>query len=105
MHKARDRPHHMARKWAYMVALFCASSCPSLTSSSPFIVFPEKMMWQIFWIRLTTGRSLKVKTCKNKEICFAVLKPNERGLFGKPSEPMANKSRSSQNYQITKNMT
>jgi hypothetical protein len=34
-------------------------------------------------VRLTSGRFLKVKTCKNKEIYFAVLKPNERGLFRK----------------------
>jgi hypothetical protein len=31
-------------------------------------------------------------------------KPNERGLFRKPLESMANKSRSLYNYQITKNM-
>jgi hypothetical protein len=43
------------------------------------------MMWQKVWVHLTSGRSLKVKKiCKNKEICFAVLKPNERGLFRKP---------------------
>jgi hypothetical protein len=34
-----------------------------------------------------------------------LIKPNERGLFRKPSESMANKSRSSKNYQITENMT
>jgi hypothetical protein len=31
---------------------------------------------------------------KNKEIYFAVLKPNERGVFRKPLESMVNKSRS-----------
>jgi hypothetical protein len=41
----------------------------------------------------------------NKEICFAVLKPIDRGLFRKLLESMANKSRSSENYQITKNVT
>jgi hypothetical protein len=35
------------------------------------------------------------KHAKNKEICFAVLKPNDRGLFRKTLESMANKFRSS----------
>jgi hypothetical protein len=49
---------------------------------------------------------LKVKKQhENKDICFAVLKPNERALFRKSSDSMENKSRSSSNYQITKNMT
>jgi hypothetical protein len=44
--------------------------------------------------------SLKLKKCKNKEICFRVLKSNERGLFRKPLESMANKSRSLTNYEV-----
>jgi hypothetical protein len=31
------------------------------------------------------------KKCKNEEICFTVLKPDERGLFRKSPESMANK--------------
>jgi hypothetical protein len=34
------------------------------------------------------------KHAKTKEICFAVLKPNEKVLFRKSSESMAIKSRS-----------
>jgi hypothetical protein len=34
------------------------------------------------------------KKCKNKKICFAVLKPNERGSFRKSPESMENMSRS-----------
>jgi hypothetical protein len=63
------------------VDFFISSSCIS-----------QKMMWQKVWVRLMFKRSLKVK---NKEIYFAVLKPNERGLFRKPPKSMANKSRSS----------
>jgi hypothetical protein len=36
-----------------------------------------------------------VPQSQNKEICFTVLKPNERGLFRKPPKSMANKFRSS----------
>jgi hypothetical protein len=36
-----------------------------------------------------------VPQSQNKEICFIVLKPNERGLFRKPPKSMANKFRSS----------
>jgi hypothetical protein len=46
--------------------------------------------------------SLKVK---NKEICFAVLKSNERGLFRKFPDSMESMSRSLSNYQIYKSMT
>jgi hypothetical protein len=42
-----------------------------------------------------SGRFLEVKNMQNKEICFAVLKPNKRELFRKPPESMTNKSRSS----------
>jgi hypothetical protein len=42
------------------------------------------MMWQKNWVHLTSGRSLKVKTCKNNKICFAVLKPNERECLENP---------------------
>jgi hypothetical protein len=67
-----------------------------LLTSSHGLLFPEKITWQKDWVRLTYGRSLKVKkTYKNKEIYFTVLKPNERGFFRKPLESMANKSRSS----------
>jgi hypothetical protein len=34
-------------------------------------------------------------TCKNKKICFTVLKPNERGSFRKSPESMENMSKSS----------
>jgi hypothetical protein len=34
------------------------------------------------------------KHAKNKEVCFTMLKTNERGLVRKASKSMANKSRS-----------
>jgi hypothetical protein len=52
-----------------------ASPVDSLFSLSSIF---QKMTWQKVWVRLTSGRSLKVK---NKKICFAMLKPNEWGLF------------------------
>jgi hypothetical protein len=42
-------------------------------------------MWQNTWVRLMYGRSLKLKNMqKQKNICFEVLKPVERGLLTKP---------------------
>jgi hypothetical protein len=66
--------------------------------------FPKKGCGKIlgsFDIR----RSLKVKKMKNKQIRFAVLKSNERGLFRKSPDLMENMSMSLINYQIYKNMT
>jgi hypothetical protein len=45
------------------------------------------------------------KTCKSKEICHVVSKPNQRGLFRKSPIAMENMLRSLINYQITKNIT
>jgi hypothetical protein len=42
-----------------------------------------------------SGRSLKVKTYKNMQICLAMLKPNESESFRKSPESMENMSRSS----------
>jgi hypothetical protein len=51
-------------------------------------------------------RSLKVKKhAKTKQICFAMLKPNERGLFRKFLDSMEYMSRSLINYPRTKNIT
>jgi hypothetical protein len=77
--------------WPMWWALFCASLHSMLTSSHG-LLFPEKITWQNFLVRLTSGRPLKFK---NMEIYFIVLKPNERGLFRKSRESMENVSRSS----------
>jgi hypothetical protein len=83
MLEAKDGPHHMARVVACMVGpllVLVASPLDSLFSWSSIFL---NMMWQKVWVCLTFGRSLKVK---NKKICFAMLKPNEWGLFRKPPD-------------------
>jgi hypothetical protein len=42
-------------------------TCSPLTSSSHGPLFPEKMMWQNDWARLTSGRSLKMKNMQKQE--------------------------------------
>jgi hypothetical protein len=76
----------MATVVAHMVGPFFYFLRPLLTSSSHGLQFPENMTWQKDWVCLTSKRSLKVKTCKNKKICFEVLKTNERGSFRKSPE-------------------
>jgi hypothetical protein len=74
--------------WGPLLVLVASSV--DFFSSWPSI--SQKMMWKKVWVRLTFGGSLKVK---NKDICFAVLKPNKRGSFRKSPESKVNKYRSS----------
>jgi hypothetical protein len=94
MHEGEVGPHHAARGGPAWCPLFSSLLRSPLTSSYHSLLFPKKVTWKKVWVRLMSGRSLKLKTCKNKEICFTVLKSNERGLFIKTPESMANKSMS-----------
>jgi hypothetical protein len=86
--------HHAASMSAHVVPpLLCLVAFP-IDFSSDVPLFSRKMIWQKDWVCLKFERSLKLQTCKNKKICFTVLKQNERGLFRKSPDSMENMSRS-----------
>jgi hypothetical protein len=62
--------------------LFPRSLRSPSTCSFHGLLFPEKndVAESLGLFDIREG-SLNSKTCKNKEICFVVLKPNEKGLF------------------------
>jgi hypothetical protein len=71
---------------------------PPLTSSSHGLLLSKKLSGKKFGSVWRPEGPWKSKTCKDKNIClasFVVQEPNERGLFRKPSESMANKPMSS----------
>jgi hypothetical protein len=66
MHEAQDGPHHMAKKWSYMVGPLLhlvASPIDFFLSRSSI---SKKMMWKKYWVHLTVGRSLKVKNMQKQ---------------------------------------
>jgi hypothetical protein len=95
-----DGAHHMVSMWDRVVP--------------PLLVLVASPI-DLFFLRSSISRKndvveslgpfdvLKVRESQ-KHAKTRKSKPNERGLFRKPLESMANKSRSLYNYQITKNM-
>jgi hypothetical protein len=103
-HKGEVGPHHTARIPCHMVGPLACLVAFHVDFFFPRSLISQKNYMETNWVRLTSERSLKVKNMHNKKIYFAVLKPNERGLFRKSSDSMENMSRSIINYQICKNM-
>jgi hypothetical protein len=69
---------------AFLVDFFFSSSC-----------IPEKMMWKSFWVRFDVRKVAKSQKHAKQGNLLHSVKPNERVLFRKPPESMANKSKSS----------
>jgi hypothetical protein len=87
MHEARDGPHHAAIKWACVVGpiLHLVASPIDFLLFSSYISQKNGMAKSLGPLDVRKVPESQI-TCKNKEICIALLKPNERGLLRKPLE-------------------
>jgi hypothetical protein len=94
MHEARDGPHHAVRVMPRMVVPLCAL-LHSLLNSSLVHLLPKNDVAKILGPFDVQKVPKSQKHAKNNKICFAVLKPNERGSFRRSPESMENMSMSS----------